>query len=161
MIRPAIGALCALMTTAPLAAQAPGYPQLDPRSVRAEYLAEALERVNELQQRWGESWAEDRIDELAELYWEDAMLIPPGGIPIRGREAIRAYFGEVLPDHGHIEAFMLDFDASGGMAQVFGNYLLGLHGGDGAGTQKSGPLITVYMLRGRSWRIRSQVFVEG
>jgi ketosteroid isomerase-like protein len=129
--------------------------------VRAEYLAEALERVNELQQDWGESWADDRVEELADLYWEDAMLIPPGGIPIRGRDAIRSYFETVLPDHGHIEAFMLDFDASGGMAQVFGNYMLGFQRGEQAGTQKSGPLITVFMLRGRSWRIRSQVFVGG
>lgn len=161
MSRLALGALCVLSTASSLAAQAPGYPQLDPRSVRAEYLAEALERVNELQQDWGEAWATDRVDALADLYWEDAMLIPPGGIPIRGRGAIRSYFEVVLPDHGHIEAFMLDFDASGGMAQVFGNYLLGFQGGEGAGTQKSGPLITVFMMRGRTWRIRSQVFVGG
>lgn len=156
-----IGALAALLVAAPLRAQAPGYPQIDPRSVRAEYTAEVLERINDLQLEWGESWAGDRVDDLADLYWEDAIVIPPGRLPLRGREAIRAYFDEVLPEHGHIEAFMLDFDASGGMAQVFGNFMLGIQHGEEAGVQKTGPLVTVYMMRGRTWRIRSQVFVGG
>lgn len=164
--RPAFGAVAWALIGLPLAAaslnaQVPGYQQLDPRAVRAEYLAEVLDRINELLQQWGDAWSNDQVDDLAELYWEDAMIIPPGGTPIRGRDAIREYFVGVLPDHGHIEAFMLDFDASGGMAQAFGNFMLGIQHGDGAGQQRSGPLVTVYMQRGRTWRIRSQVFVGG
>lgn len=142
-------------------AQVPGYQQLDPGSVRAEYTAEVLERINEHLAEWGEAWANDRPEELTELYWEDAILIPPGGIPLRGIQDIREYFTEALPLHGHIEAFMLDFDASGGMSQVFGNYTLGHQAGELAGTQQSGPMITVYVRRGRTWRIRSQVFLPG
>lgn len=141
--------------------QAPGYQQLDPGSVRAEYTAEVLARINEHLAEWGDAWANDRAEELTELYWEDAILIPPGGLPLRGIEAIRDYFEESLPLHGHIEAFMLDFDASGGMSQVFGNYTLGHQAGELAGTQASGPMITVYVRRGRTWRIRSQVFLPG
>ena len=43
-------------------------------------------------------------------------------------------------------------------AQVFGNYMLSIQQGAEAGTQKTGPLITVYLRRGRRWKIRSQVF---
>lgn len=163
LARPAALVLSALFAAAPVTAQAPGYPQIDPRSVRAEYAAEVLDRINDLLQDWGDSWATDQVDALAELYWEDAMLIPPGGgtVPIRGRDGIREYFAGVLPEHGHIEAFMLDFDASGGMAQVFGNFMLGIQQGEEAGVQKTGPLITVYMQRGRTWKIRSQVFIGG
>lgn len=141
------------------AAQAPGYPQLNPGAVRAEYLAEVLERVNELLADWGTSWSSDRPDELAGLYTENAVLIPPDGPLVRGRSAIQEYFEEVLPDHGHIEAFMLDFDASGEMSQVFGNYMLGIQQGDEAGSQKSGPMITIYVRRSRTWLIRSQIFM--
>lgn len=141
--------------------QAPGYQQLNPGSVRAEYTAEVLDRINEHLADWGDAWANDRTEELTELYWEDAILIPPGGLPLRGIEAIRDYFDESLPLHGHIEAFMLDFDASGGMSQVFGNYTLGHQAGALAGRQTSGPMITVYVRRGRTWRIRSQVFLPG
>jgi len=142
-------------------AQAPGYQQLDIGSIRAEYVSEVLDRINDLLLEWGESWATDQLDEVTSLYWEDALLIPPEGGLRRGHDEIRAYFAEVLPQHGHIEAFMLDFDASGGMSQVFGNYMLGIQQGEGAGSQRTGPMITVYVLRGRRWKIRSQVFLPG
>jgi len=140
-------------------AQAPGYPQLNPGAVKAEYLAEVIERINEVLAVWGGSWAGDRLDDLVDLYAEEAILIPPGDEMLRGRTAIRDYLAEVLPEHGHIEAFMLDFDASGEMAQVFGNYILSIQRGDAAGTQWSGPMMTVYVRRGRRWMIRSQVFM--
>ncbi len=155
----------ALMSAATIAssveAQAPGYQQLDISSIRAEYVSEVLDRINDLLLEWGESWAEDRIDELTSLYWEDALLIPPEGGLRRGQEEIRAYFDETLSQHGSIEAFMLDFDASGGMSQVFGNYMLTVQQGDGAGSPQQGPMITVYVMRGRQWKIRSQVFLPG
>lgn len=143
----------------PATAQAPGYPQVDIGAVRAEYNAEVILRINEHLAKWGTAWATDQVDALMELYWEDAILMPPDGSIRRGRDAIREYFLEALSEHGHIEAFMLDFDASGGMAQVFGNYMLGIQQGPQAGQQKAGPMLTVYAQRSRRWRIRSQVFM--
>ncbi|MEM7415269.1 MAG: SgcJ/EcaC family oxidoreductase [Gemmatimonadota bacterium] len=156
-----VGGLLAGPQAGVVEAQAPGYQQIDIGSVRAEYVAEVLDRINDLYADWGETWATDQVDELSELYWEEALLIPPDGELRRGRDEIRAYFTEVLPDHGHIEAFMLDFDASGGMSQVFGNYMLGIQHGAQAGTTERGTLITVYVQRGRHWKIRSQVFLPG
>lgn len=150
--------LMTVMGSGQLAAQAPGGEQVPRGSVMAEYRAEVLTQVNSLLQDWGEDWAQDHPDELTELYWEDALLIPPGGELRRGHAEILEYFNGTLAEHGHIEAFMLDFDASGGMAQVFGNYMLSIQQGAEAGTQKTGPLITVYLRRGRRWKIRSQVF---
>ena len=156
----AVGLLSALfMVPASVSAQAPGYEQVDIRSIRAEYTAEVLDRINDLLLDWGEAWANDQPEELSEYYWEDALLIPPDGGLRRGRGEIQAYFEEVLGTYGSVEAFMLDFDASGGMSQVFGNYMLQVQQGPAAGSRQSGPLITVYVQRGRSWRIRSQVFL--
>ena len=143
-------------------AQVPGYQRIDPRSVRAEYLAEVLERINELNTRWGEAWSRDDAAALADLYWEDAILIPAGSErPLRGRDAIRAHFEATLPVQGRAEAFLLDFDAGGEMAQVFGNYLIAPQPGVRGVTALRGPMVTVYMRRGRRWGIRSQVFVGG
>ena len=139
---------------APVVGQAPGYQQIDNRSIMAEYHAEVIEQVNRVMSRWGAAWGRDDVDRVADLYWENAVLIPVGGLPLRGQDAIRAYLAEALPATGRVEAFMLDFDASGGMAVVYGNYMLEVEGGP----QRSGPLITVYMQRGRTWKIRSQVF---
>ena len=105
-------------------AQAPGYQQLDNRTIMAEYHAEVIQQVNRLMSDWGEAWAADDVDALSELYWENAVLIPVGGGALRGRDAIRDYLATSLPDQGGIEAFMLDFDASGGMAVVYGNYMV-------------------------------------
>jgi ketosteroid isomerase-like protein len=159
--RPLVLLIAALALGEPAGAQTPGYPPIDPRKLLLEYQAEVLERINEVDAAWGHAWSNDRIDDLLELYWDDAVLLPPDRPPLRGRERIRSYFEEVLPVQGNAEAFMLDFDASGGMSQVFGNYMIGIQAGPDAGTQLTGSLVTVYMQRGRTWKIRSQVFVEG
>jgi ketosteroid isomerase-like protein len=147
----------ALSCAAPFAAaaQAPGYEQIDTRSIMAEYHAEVIEQVNRVMGRWGAAWGRDDVDGVVDLYWDNAVLIPPGGVPLRGLEAIREHLTRTLPTTGRMEAFMLDFDASGGMAVVYGNYML-----EDGGTQRTGPLITVYLQRGRTWKIRSQVFAD-
>jgi uncharacterized protein (TIGR02246 family) len=148
---------CAYVAGArPLAAQAPGYPSVDTRGIYAEYHAEVLEQLNKLMADWARAWKNDRAEDVADLYWENAVLIEPDQPPLRGRDAIRAYLEGALPLRGEIEAFMLDFDASGGMAVVYGNYQLTENG-----SQRAGPLVTVYLLKGRSWKIRSQVFTGG
>ena len=139
-----------------MAAQAPGYPPVDTRTIYAEYHAEVLDQLNRLMARWGKAWGDDKADDVADLYWENAVMIVPDRPPLRGRDAIRAYLAEVLPDQGGMEAFMLDFDASGGMAVVYGNYRVSVGGED-----RTGPVVTVYLLKGRSWKIRSQVFTGG
>lgn len=143
----------ALLLPAAAAGQAPGYQQLDNRQIMAAFHAEVLEGVNRVMDRWGRGWSSDDVDEVVDLYWENATLIPPAGPPLRGAEAIRAWLATVAPDHGSMEAFMLDFDASGGMALVSGNYTLEV-----AGERATGALTTVYVQRGRTWKIRSQVF---
>lgn len=137
----------------PLAAQAPGYQQLDTRQIMAAYHAEVIEGVNKVMSRWGSAWEDDDVDEVADLYWENASLIPPDEPPLRGRDAIRGYLARTVPGQGRMEAFMLDFDASGGMAVVSGNYAVEV-----GGVQERGSLTTVYLQRGRTWKIRAQVF---
>jgi len=142
-------------------AQAPGYQQIDVSAIRAEYNAEVLTQINAHLAEWGERWANDRADELTDLYWDDALLVVPEGGQRRGRAEINEYFRTRLGEHGTVEAFMLDFDASGGMAQVFGNYMLMMQGGEQAGSIRQGPMMTIYLLRGRTWKIRTQVFMPG
>lgn len=149
-----VGLVVAGWAAAPAAAQAPGYPSVPIGSIRAEYVAEVIVQINAVLAEWGESWGADRVPELVDMYWDDALFIGPDGQLRRGHDELAEYFSGALTGMGTVEAFMLDFDASGGMSQVFGNYLLEV---DGA--QTSGTLLTVYVRRGRDWRIRSQVFL--
>lgn len=134
-------------------AQAPGYEQIDTRRLLAEFHAEVLAQINRVQARWGQSWADDDLEAVVDQYWEEAVLIPADGPPLRGHGAITDHLRTELQRTDRIEAFMLDFDASGGMAVVYGNYLI-----EAGAERRTGPLVTVFLRRGRTWKIRSQVF---
>lgn len=155
------GVTVAALSIAPTAAvaQVPGYQQLDTRQIIAEYHAEVIAQLNALMADWGRAWAADDLESLGALYTDNAVLLPPGGEPLRGREALLGYLASILPRLGRAEAFMLDFDASGGMATIYGNYLIELQTGGQAGRTATGSLVTVYKQQGRKWRIRAQVFV--
>ena len=143
-----------------LSAQAPGYQGEHPRAIRAKYLAEVLERVGEVVEDWRAAWTADDLEEILDSYWPQATLIVPGHDPFQGIEAIRGFAESSMGNFGQFEMFMVDLDANAGMAQVFGNYRIGVQRGARAGSTLSGPSLTVYQQRGRNWKIRSQVFVE-
>jgi uncharacterized protein (TIGR02246 family) len=143
-----------VLVASPLRGQAPGYDQIDTRRILAEYHAEVITQINRVMARWSDAWEKHDLDRLADLYWEEAVIIPRGEAPVRGVPDLRRWMERTLAETTRIEAFMLDFDASGGMAVVYGNYLLDSRDG----THRSGPVVTVFLQRGRTWRIRSQVF---
>lgn len=153
-------ALSGALVPGPVTGQAPGYTQIDTRQIFAEFHAEVLANLNEVMDAWGTAWSTDRVEDLIDLYWENAVLIPPETAPVRGAEALAAYFEGAMSSQGAVEGFMLDFDASGGMAVVYGNFLMQLQG-DRGGQELSGSLVTVYLRRGRTWKIRSQIFRPG
>lgn len=151
-------ALLALGLPATGAAQAPGYKGPDARQLRAQYLAEVIGQMNGIIEDWTGAWSADDLDALADLYVEDAVLIPPGGEPLRGWPAIRGWFAARLPEDEGVAAFLQDFDAAGGMAMGESNYRIERLASSGGG-DLTGRLVTVLVQRGNRWRIRTQVFV--
>lgn len=109
----------ALTLPAQLRAQAPGGWMPSSRSIRAEYYAEVLNHVNAIAADWATAWSNDNVDDL---YADNAVVIPEEGASLRTREEIRSYFEEYVKTTGHVESFMLDFDASGEIAMVYGNW---------------------------------------
>ena len=85
------------------------------RSIRAEYYAEVLNHVNAIAADWATAWSNDNV---GDLYADNAVVIPEEGASLRTREEIRSYFEEYVKTTGHVESFMLDFDASGEIAMV-------------------------------------------
>ncbi len=149
--------LLALLPAA-AASQAPGYNGPDARQIRAEYRATVIGEINEAIADWTVAWSEDDFDTLEELYMDDAVIFPPVGPPVRGPEAIEGWLQDVLPTQGLAEAFLQDFEAAGNMAAVQTNYRISVS--DGPTSEVNGTLFTVFLQRGRSWLIRSQVFRE-
>ena len=145
----------ALTLPAQLRAQAPGGWMPSSRSIRAEYYAEVFNHVNAIAADWATAWSNDNVDDL---YADNAVVIPEEGASLRTREETRSYFEEYVKTTGHVESFMLDFDASGEIAMVYGNWRARMTSGPDAGQEVRGPMVTVYLQQGRTRLIRSQMF---
>lgn len=156
--RTLLPSLLLAVLAAPAASQAPGYNGPDARQIRAEYRATVIGEINEALGEWSTAWSEDDFDALEEMYMDEAVVFPPVGPPIRGPEAIEEWLQEVLLAHGTAEAFLQDFEAAGNIAAVQTNYRI--YVSDGPTSEVNGTLFTVFLQRGRSWLIRSQVFRE-
>ena len=148
----------ALTLPAQLRAQPPGGWMPSSRSIRAEYYAEAFNHVNAIAADWATAWSNDNVDDL---YADNAVVIPEEGASLRTREETRSYFEEYVKTTGHVESFMLDFDASGEIAMVYGNWRARMTSGPDAGQEVRGPMVTVYLQQGRTRLIRSQMFRRG
>ena len=64
----------------------------------------ALIQVDEPYQRFSAAYATLDADRVAQMYTEDALMLPPGGDILQGRAAIRARYApgfEADRDHRH------------------------------------------------------------
>lgn len=65
------------------------------------------------------------LDELLAVYAEDASLLPPNEPGVKGRQAIRQYWGRTLDAYTlHLELATDQVDGSGDLAYVRGHYKL-------------------------------------
>lgn len=151
--------VCLLVLPSLLQAQVtPGQKVPSRERIRAEFFANILEGINQTRDEWMQDVERDDLEGLMVLYTPEAMLVPPGGQPIYGSEAIRAYWEENLSAIRTIQTGSSDMDASGQMAMVGGSYTLERTGTGVVGARESGGLLTVFVQTGRDWRIRAQVF---
>ena len=138
----------------------PGVPGGDGYSAaanRAEFYADVLLHTNELLTQWRQAWADDKLDEVLDLYTEDATFIFTDDPPVRGREAIREKLVSLLQQTGEVQAAYSDFDASGRMGLVSGLMTFQMQDANSLETV-TGIHLTVLIRRGRDWKIRSQLF---
>ena len=155
---------CALGLVSPpsaLSAQrfpgAPGGDGMSAQANMAEYMADVVLNVNQVMEAWRSAWAADDVEETAEQYTEDATFIFGDEDPVRGREAIQARLGTLLPTVGEVQTAMQDLDASGRMGMIAGLLTLQVRDGSTATTQ-TGLHMTILIRRRGEWRIRSQIF---
>ncbi|MDT8341294.1 MAG: DUF4440 domain-containing protein [Longimicrobiales bacterium] len=127
-------------------------------TVRAQFISDVVQGVDETRRSWMEEVQQDDLDKVMKLYTAEAVVIPPGGLPQKGTEAVRAFWEATLPRIGSVEAGMIDVDASGQMAMVAGSYSMEWRLPTGSSVRESGGLLTVYVRNGKRWLIRAQVF---
>ena len=156
-----IGILFASMVPTALTAQrfpgAPGGDGFSAAANRAEYYADVMFNVNDLMGDWRAAWAADELEDLGELYTEDATFVYGSETPVRGRDAVKERLQRLLAVSGEVQAALSDFDASGRMGMISG--LLTVQVRDGGNVNSlTGIHMTVLIRRGRHWKIRSQLF---
>jgi ketosteroid isomerase-like protein len=123
-----------------------------------DFLNEVNQRVTGLTRQWRGAWVRDEIDDLVDLYTEDAVLILAEGEPIRGHRRLKQYFEESLATLGGAQLSETDFHASGRMALMSGPFSYLIQGENGLSWQVTGTHVTVFLREGRDWKIRSQIF---
>jgi ketosteroid isomerase-like protein len=142
----------------PLYGQTPGQRIPSRERVHAEFINNIMGGINEARADWMDGIEADDLDAVMATYADGATVIPFGGEPVYGKEAIRTYWEEVLPSIGPIRSGLGDMDASGQMAMAAGTYSVEGRQENGAVVRESGGLLTVFVQRGREWLIRAQVF---
>jgi uncharacterized protein (TIGR02246 family) len=152
-----------LLTAGPLinAARAQEIPGADTEAaghMKADHLAYVLANADTLINQWRSAWSSEAPDRIAALYAQDALLIPSGGVPILGREAIGRYFEEVLQPSGDIGISLGDVGVGEEIAYLFGDYRF-VDTSDDAAAQVYGRHVTIPMRYGRDWRIRAQLLL--
>lgn len=123
-----------------------------------EYQAYIIRNVTELMSDWGSAWSADDRDALVDLYTEDAVLMPPEGNTIHGRDALAEHFRQLIPATTGVTAAVADFDARGAMAYASGTYSYGIRRGSTT-VRRTGTHVTVMVREGNTWLIRLQTFV--
>src|SRR5687767_15031339 len=90
-------------------------------------------------------WAAKEVEALVALYTEDAILFPPKGDPIRGRDAIRTYWSRT-PDRRILEHSIQTerADMSGDLLVEHGKFSLTYQAGNDAPASGTSNFITAY-----------------
>jgi ketosteroid isomerase-like protein len=98
------------------------------------------------------------FDELASLYTDDAILLPPNMPEIRGRAEIRAHFEE-FPPLGALTVRFEEVSGSGGVAYVRGSYTMTIAVEGGESIEERGKFLEVRLRQSDgSWPIARDMY---
>ena len=107
--------------------------------VRGQEFSRAVVRAS------ASGWAAKEVESLVDLYTDDAILFPPKGEPIRGRDAIREYWSRT-PDRRILEHSIETerADMSGDLLAEHGRFSLTSQSGENAPGRNMANFISVY-----------------
>jgi len=115
-------------------------------------------QVMQLMNVWKAGLASGDADKMASFYTEDAtVLTAKGGEPLKGREAIRAYYAELLPRHPTPRFISSTITADCNVARVEGAVLYRITGTrKGTRALMGGRYHVEFAFRDNVWRIAKQ-----
>lgn len=115
-----------------------------------------LNAIQEINKAWGENYNKGDADAMANLYADDALLLPPGAPTASGRDAIREFLkGDTAASQAAGVTFHVASDAdavhiSGDMAWQNGTYTVT----DASGaTVDAGKYLSVFQKKEGKWQL--------
>jgi hypothetical protein len=134
----------------------PGGPPVEVDRLRGEFYSQMIEMVRGVMMSWQEAWKDQGDTPLEDVYSSGAVMHQPGGIPLKGREALREFASTALPFSRDVTAGMYDLEATEGMAFFSGAYAIQPSRADRG--PNTGTHFTVIALERDEWVIRAQFF---
>jgi uncharacterized protein (TIGR02246 family) len=135
-------------------------------------------QVAAVRDSWVTDWNADQFDALAELYSEDAALLPPTGLRVAGREAIGNFFRDAKSSSGQRSLRLMPARTRvvGALAYEDGQYSAMAGGGrvkmsghvrisgrvelGGGGQEVKGSYLVVLTRSGGKWFLVEHSFTE-
>jgi len=94
---------------------------------------------------WLAAYAKGDAAKIASLYATDAMVMPPGAPPAKGRDAIQKFWqGAMDAGMGNISLKTIEVGSSGGIAYEQGEVALDVRGKDGKTAHVVGKYVVVW-----------------
>ncbi len=123
----------------------------------ARYRNEVLEEIRPRLERWQAAWNAGDLDELTDLYDDDARLFFGPDLVI-GKEGIRQYFAEIGNSVSGMSISLSDFYVSDRLAFLMGTYSYRVRKDGRLGELVESVYVASFVGHGRRWHIRTQVF---
>jgi len=127
----------------------------------AQDTAAEMTAIQEINKAWGDNYNAGDADAIANLYAEDALLMPPGTPAANGHDAIREFFADdtaAAKAAGVTYSVSSDADAihvSGDMASQNGNYTVT----DASGaTLDAGKYLSVFQKKDGKWSLLRDIW---
>ena len=115
--------------------------------------------IRALNRQFEQAVASKNADAVAQLYATDALIMPPNAPVVRGREAIRAFWTDMVKSNPTVSLTSTDIDiaASGDLATDVGTYTFSFTSDQGPVTDR-GKYITKLTKVGTEWKIANDIF---
>ena len=122
-----------------------------------EEIRKAIEQANK---KFGEAVRKGDATALADLYTEDACLLPPNSEMIRGKQATQDFWGTVMKQMGLKDVILTTVELSGSedMANEIGNYTLKIQPEGQEPVEDKGKYVVVWKRTPEGWKLQWDIW---
>lgn len=129
--------------------------------LKSPVLAGENRAIIDAQAAWEETLNGGDANAIAAHFMPDARLLPQNGGFIEGKEAIVAYWKDLIDMPSQIDLRVLDVEIIGDIAIETGTYALTLTRSDGSQTVSKGKTLVVWKNDQGTWRRSQDMWNDG